>query len=239
LRRQIAGKNVVVKRKLAPVGPAPWGYHESGGIVPDVPEVAPGTPTRDETLKPAKRITHELTDAYVEAVRDFAEGQTSWLFDTKQPGLRCRIGKNRASWVFYHDNRRHGRGRKGNSKGRVTSKVLGQFPVMRTDDARRAAAVEAGKLASGTALPGKRNAQKFHTAWAAYLDRLKSKVATANKQRQREGIAPKPARWAANAEFWGKQWLLPQFGSWTSPTWWPTQMPSKPSTVELRASPAQ
>ena len=196
------------KRKPAS-GPAPWGIHESGGFMPDPNDPAIGSKPREwPDPKIAKWIDHALTDAYVEAAVSFADGAATWLRDTKQPGLRCRIGKHRASWVYFRDDRRHG-------TRKTSSKVLGRFPDMGVDKARDLAAIEAGKHVSGTAGPGKRSALKFEAAWNAYLERLEKKVANANRDRAEKGIAPKPARWAYNARHLGGQWLLPEWGTWS------------------------
>src|SRR5258708_4680182 len=107
-----------------------------------------------------KRIKHKLDDRYIQALREF---DTPWgedapkvavVWDTRVDGLRIRVGTHRASWTFYREFRDHGK------RGTV-SKVLGHWPAMNVAQARAAALVVAGRIASGRREPGKRAAVRF------------------------------------------------------------------------------
>jgi integrase len=76
--------------------------------------------------------------------------------------------------------------------------------MMKIDAARKAAEIEAGQLAQGKTPVNRREAVKFETAFAVYLEHLKAKA-------EEKG---KPARWHYNAVKYGKL-ILPTFGGWT------------------------
>jgi hypothetical protein len=130
-----------------------------------------------------------LSDKRVEAAHDFAEGRTIVLSDTRVEGLRVRLGKHRVTFFFRHDDRRNG-------QRKITAETLGHFPGMTVKEARDAAKIIAGKVASGAAGPGKRAALRFDNAMADYLDHLERKAARAHtasgrgKPRHRAGAFP-------------------------------------------------
>lgn len=156
-------------------------------IVPEPPK--PGTVEKK----------HNLTDAYIEAVRDMAEGQTRILHDfggnDSVPGLRARIGRHRITWVYRRDDRRHG-------KRKISFKRLGFYPSMDVNAAREAAKIAAGRVASGTSEPGRKIATKFKDAFADYLEYLQGKADEADK----------PARWKQNVQKLGDRYILPEWG---------------------------
>jgi integrase len=100
--------------------------------------------------------------------------------------------------LFYWDDRRHRR-------RRITSKRLGFFPAMRTEEARDAARVERGRVAAGEVGPGKREAVKVETSLAEYVAHLERKAAAKHK----------PARWAYNVRHLVKSIIAPRWGQWS------------------------
>jgi integrase len=120
--------------------------------------------------------------------------------------LQCRVGANRTTWIFYHDDRR--RSAPLNTKGerrRIISKRLGFFPSMRIEEARNAARVERGKVAAGDVGPGRRDAVKVETSLAEYVAYLERKSETKGKE----------ARWARNVAHYVKKHINPRWGKWS------------------------
>ena len=74
-----------------------------------------------KNLRPHARKYNRLTDGYVEALHDFAEGEVMIAWDKDVRGLQVRVGKHRVTWSFLKEHRIHGR------RG-VTFKRLGFFP---------------------------------------------------------------------------------------------------------------
>jgi integrase len=108
------------------------------------------------------------------------------------------LGRHRATWLFYWDDRRHRR-------RKITSKRLGFFPTMPTAGARDAARIERGKIAAGDISPGKRESIKVETSLAEYVAHLERRSAAKDK-------AP---RWAVNVKHVIKKHLGPRWGSWS------------------------
>lgn len=81
----------------------------------DAPSIIP--PAAPKAKSSAKtEAKANLTDAYVEAVADFRDGQTKILIDfnfgkrgekPSAPGLRARVGKHRVTWIYRYDDRRN------------------------------------------------------------------------------------------------------------------------------------
>lgn len=142
-----------------------------------------------------KKTKRALTDAHIEALRDFTVVGLIW--DTKVTGLRLRVGAHRLSWSYFQQHRLHG-------NRSATCKSLGHWPAVNVADARKAALVIAGREAGGRIMPGRRSAVKFADAFADYLEHLRRKAAKNGK----------PARWAANVEKLGKI-ILPMWEKWT------------------------
>jgi integrase len=154
------------------------------------------------------RTRREISDPYLETVLDFPRDRTVLLIDTDTDGLQCRLGAHRATWLFYHDDRRHGR-------RKITSKRLGFFPAMSTEQARDAARIERGRIAAGDLSPGKREAIKVEASVTAYIAHLESKIAKRNTKAVALGQPAKPARWAVNVRNYAKNHILPKWGNWT------------------------
>ena len=138
------------------------------------------------------RTRRELSDAYLESVLDFPRDRTFLLIDADTDGLQCRLGAHRATWLFYHDDRRHAR-------RKMTSKRLGFFPAMTTEQARDAARIERGRIAAGDLSPGKREAIKVETSITEYVAYLESKIAKRKRKpspsvtrRSRQGGSQRP-----------------------------------------------
>ncbi|HUZ33695.1 MAG TPA: tyrosine-type recombinase/integrase [Xanthobacteraceae bacterium] len=113
-----------------------------------------------------KRVYRRITDGLVEAARDFGEGATTVIWDIDAPGLHVRIGKRRITWSFQ---REHAiRGKRG-----TTFKRLGYFPIMKVVGARKKALIEAGHVASGNVIAGRKSAAKFSVAIDRYIQRTR------------------------------------------------------------------
>jgi hypothetical protein len=114
-----------------------------------------------------------MTDAMVDGL---AVGAIVW--DTRVPGLYIRRGKTRVTWTYLAERRRHGR--------RLTvCKRLGHYPNLSTAAARKAALVEAGKIAGGVTTAPLYALRRHHLLGLA----------------KRRG---KPPRWHKNATYWAK-----------------------------------
>ncbi|HTT82659.1 MAG TPA: integrase family protein, partial [Rhizomicrobium sp.] len=143
---------------------------------------------------------HSLADddqikALIKLTRE-ARGFGSIYADGK--GLQLRIGKRRIAWIYYAQ--RMTRGQRS-----TTQKLLGQWPSMKTVQARREADKVGGRVSSGRQEPGRKSATKFAEAFERYVLHLRKKSADKGK----------PATWAHIVEGKGKKHLLPQWGRWT------------------------
>jgi integrase len=147
--------------------------------------------TRSATIKPRK-----LTDAHIEALREFDKLGT--FPDSIVFGLHIFVGAQKTTWRFQR--RRRVKGVRS-----MTFRTLGEWPMMNCETARKEAEIAAGKVAGGTAEPNKRNAVKFETAFAAYLEHLKAQAAKRGK----------PPRWHDNVKKLGDTIILPKFAKWT------------------------
>jgi integrase len=139
-----------------------------------------------------------LTDDFLEKMLAFPRYTTFLFLDTETNGLQCRLGRHRATWLFYHDDRRHRR-------RKITSKRLGFFPGTSTAQARDAARIERGRVAAGEIGPGKRESVKVETSLAEYTAYLERKSAAKGKE----------ARWAKNVRHLVKKHIGPRWGSWS------------------------
>lgn len=169
--------------------PAGWMLESRLADTPSIaPEAIPeGHSGKPAASKPGATIVRkmDLTDTKVGAAVDFAEGGAVLLHDhggtASVPGLRIRLGKRSATWLYYSDRLIHG-------ERKIVSETLGSFPAMTTTDARRAAAIWAGRYAAKANAPGQRAAVKLSQATDEYLDHLRRQAAKRGK----------PARWAKN-----------------------------------------
>ena len=110
---------------------------------------------------PQVKERRALTDDFLEKMLAFPRYTTFLFLDAETNGLQCRLGRHRATWLFYHDDRRHRR-------RKITSKRLGFFPGTSTAQARDAARIERGRVAAGEIGPGKRESVKVETSLAEY-----------------------------------------------------------------------
>lgn len=138
----------------------------------------------------------KLSDQHIEALREFDTLGT--YPDSVVPGLRIRVGVHRSTWLFFQRRRTKG-------KRSTTFRALGTWPLMDVERARKEALIVAGKVAGGVFEPNKRDAVKFETGFAAYLEHLKAQAA-------RRG---KPPRWHDNVRKLGDKIILPKFGKWS------------------------
>jgi integrase len=127
----------------------------------------------------ATRIKRKLDDQHISALLDFSLFGIYW--DTDVRGLRLRVGPRKATWQFFAEHSVHGR-------RSTTHRTLGFYPVMGTIVARKAALVEAGRVAAKHLTPGKRTAVRLGAALDDYLKFLKAKA----------GRRGKPPRHAVN-----------------------------------------
>ncbi len=143
------------------------------------------------------KVRQKLSDSYIEAVRDFAEGETATVWDAEIKPLRVTVGKHRITFSYFQQHRIHG-------KRSASVIVLGHYPVMNVATARKAALVHAGRIAAGRITPGKRTAVRFETAFADYHKHLEHKATSKGKN----------AKWAYNAQSIANTVLLPEFSRW-------------------------
>jgi integrase len=119
------------------------------------------------------------------------------VWDQRTPGLHVRFGRHRTTWIYQREHRLHG-------NRSVTYKPLGFHPATTLTDARKAALVEAGRIAAGRITPGRKQAVKFEPAFTDYCAHLEAKA-------KRKG---KPPRWLVNVQSIGNTILLPEYGKW-------------------------
>jgi integrase len=151
-------------------------------------------PKRTDPNAPIK--ARKLSDQHIEALREFDTLGT--YPDSVVPGLRIRVGVHRSTWLFFQ--RRRIKGERS-----TTFRALGTWPLMDVEKARKEALIVAGKVAGGNIEPSKRDAIKFETAFAAYLEHLKAQAAKRGK----------PPRWHNNVKKLGETIILPKFGKWS------------------------
>jgi integrase len=165
--------------------------------------------------------SRKLTDAYINSVYDFAEGEARELWDSDVRGLRLRIGKHRCTWTFFQQHRRRGH-------RSTTCRKLGYWlPIpnegMSVRDARKAALRIAGRAAEGRIEPTAKEALLFTTAFDDYLAHLLHKVESANdaarkayeKASKKDPTVPPPVLkeplWHRVVTNLGKLYLRPQW----------------------------
>lgn len=162
--------------------------------------------------KAPERAPRKLTDDHIEALREFADSDVAdrrklgsesersdgiEYPDSIVKGLFVFVGANRTIWRFR---------RRRREKGVRTTifRTLGEWPMMNTEDARKAAEIAVGNVHSGEAAPNKRSSVRFEIAFATYLEYLKNKA-------EKRG---KPPRWYYNVKKLGDGIILPKFAKW-------------------------
>jgi len=144
----------------------------------------------------SSRRYRALSDRLIDADVAFMDAPEytgpAMYWDTKVPGLRVHVGRRQVSFSYFKQNQVH-----GNRK--TTSITLGFWPAMKVAGARKAALVQAGRVASGRILPGQRSGTKVSEAIERYLEHL------------RKGKAG--SRWPVNAESLARRHILPAFGN--------------------------
>jgi len=153
---------------------------------------------RGKAFAPLVKEQRLLSDDFLTKLLAYPRYTTFLFLDTETTGLQCRVGRHRATWIFYYDDRRHGR-------RTYTSKHLGFFPGTTTAEARDAARIWRGKVAAGDLGPGKREAVKVETSLAEYIAYLERQSATKQK----------PATWAGLVRHLTKKHIAPRFGQWS------------------------
>jgi integrase len=147
---------------------------------------------------PLVKERRALSDDFLTKLLSYPRYTTYLIIDTETAGLQCRVGRHRATFLFYHDDRRH-------QRRRITSKRLGWFPGMSTAEARDAARIERGRVAAGDLGPGKREAIKVETSLAEYAAYLERQSAAKGK----------PATWAKLMRHIARKHIAPRWGQWT------------------------
>lgn len=118
----------------------------------------------------------------------------TWIFwDSKVAGLRVAFGRHRITFSYFKQHRLHG-------NRSTTAVTLGHYPEMSVADARKAALVEAGRIAAGRIRPGRRSAIKVKAAIDDYIDHLKTRKAGSS--------------WPKNVASIAKVHILPDFENW-------------------------
>src|SRR5262245_57324944 len=121
----------------------------------------------------SSKVRAKLTDGYVETLSDFPDSPMV-VWDTHVRQLRVTVGKHRTTFSYFQQHRIHGR-------RSATVQVLGHWPAMNVDDARKEAQKIAGRNAAGRIAPGKRKAVKFAEAFTEYLSHLEIKAINKGK----------------------------------------------------------
>jgi hypothetical protein len=79
----------------------------------------------------SSKVRHKLSNGYLEALRDFGEGETIVRWDTDVRQLRVIVGPRKTSFSFFQQHRRYG-GKLG-----TTAVTLGEFPAMSVTQAHK------------------------------------------------------------------------------------------------------
>jgi hypothetical protein len=124
------------------------------GVVPEIEPLGPPIPDPKYALKPQRvdlpidkiGSSDAALDNFFDAVLQFPRDRIILYRDLTTDGVQLRLGRHRATWLFYWDGRRHRR-------RKITSKRLGFFPAMPTAKARDAARVERGRVAASESVP--------------------------------------------------------------------------------------
>jgi integrase len=130
----------------------------------------------------AVKVRHKLSNGYLEALRDFRDDNTVVVWDTDVRQLRVIVGPRKTSFSFFQQHRRYG------SKLGTTSITLGDFPTMSVTQARKAALVHAGRIASGRVTPGIRTATKFGAALDDYIAHARERGKSGSWARNLESL---------------------------------------------------
>jgi integrase len=130
----------------------------------------------------AEKVRHKLSTGYLEALRDFRDDRTVAVWDTEVRQLRVTVGPRKTSFSFFQQHRHYG-GRLG-----TTAITLGEFPAMSVQQARRAALIEAGGVAAGRIVPGKRTATKFGAALDEYITHARERGKSGSWARNLESL---------------------------------------------------
>lgn len=118
-------------------------------------------------VKQAARLKLRFTDAAIRALPPLDPGQAERLaWDEAVPGLALRLGKVRRSWIFVYRPPGSGRSVSPQKIG------IGAWPAVSVDAARRAAQIEAGRIARGEnpAAERRESKRKEKATVAAALD---------------------------------------------------------------------
>jgi integrase len=128
------------------------------------------------------KVRHKLTNSYLEALRDFRDERTVIVWDTDVRQLRATVGPRKTSFSFFQQHRRYG-GKLG-----TTAITLGEFPAISVTQARKAALIHAGRIASGRVTPGVRTSTKFGAALDDYIARARERGKSGSWARNLESL---------------------------------------------------
>ena len=140
-----------------------------------------------------RRTFHKLTDKYIGALIEFAEGESRTVFDTRVHGLKICTGRVRHSWIVYKERRFRG-------KRKYLFRRIGFFPAMDVKAARQAALAVIAKISEAHFDPGPRAGVRLDAALNAYVAYLREN---------------KTGKSAINAASLSRRYLIPEFGSLT------------------------
>lgn len=144
------------------------------------------------------RVRVNLTDKHIQGVRDFAEGETRVLWDSKYLELMVRVGRTKVTWSYFAEHKRDGR-------RTTTCRRLGHWPAVTVAEARKAAKRFGGRLVDGRIEASAKDALRFTDAFDNYLDHLHRKAILAGR---------KPVWWHKVRNL-GKLYLKPRFDGMT------------------------
>ena len=194
----------------------------------------------------------DFQEPRIDAFIDFAEGQTTMLWDKQIQGLRLRIGKHKATWQFYADTRDHGtRGHVFETLGRYDRGTRRTFvggghvtPFADTANDPKAppavylgpeptlqrapwhmtvdAARDAARVQQAKLIEG--NAPPNKRSGVKFADAFNEYVDYLERKAAANG---KPPRWAKNVRALGKQLMLPKWSGWTL-----ADMSERPDAIE-------
>jgi integrase len=146
-----------------------------------------------------RKTVEKLSESRMRAIVLWPTDHPYIIRDTGVRGLLLRKGLKRTSWHFYDETRI------GHGERSYTSRVLGDASKMTLAQARKQARKIAGRIAADRREPGKREAVRFETAFADYIEHLQKRATDRGK----------PASWAANVAGLGKLHILPKWCKWS------------------------
>lgn len=218
-RRNLSPEQIAYRKAAA--RPAGWMVESRFDRAGIDPRTVP-LPSKPRVEAPQKRQTiHaklDLSDPRIEARIEMNSDTPNviWLHDhggnNSVPGLRIRLARRSASWIFYRDK---WDSRDSKKPRKITSKVLGRFPEMDTAAARDAAGDFASKLRGGKVPVNRNGVAKFGPEFDRYVEYLKDQAAQDGKVAYEPGTKWEGhSRWSRNVVSIGNTILKPKWQDW-------------------------